>query len=91
MGEGGKLSQSEEIDHELDTIELHRHIRCPLGQSESLLELEFRDGAIYRSCSVPERTFQEFLAAESQGRYFNLELRDKFVFDPVRPAATDQS
>jgi hypothetical protein len=57
-------------------------------QAESLLELEFCDGAIYRSCAVPEPTFQEFLQAESKGRYFNLHLRKKFVFDIVRPPAS---
>jgi hypothetical protein len=59
-------------------------------QAESLLELEFCDGAIYRSYAVPEPTFQAFLRAESKGRYFNLHLRKKFVFDTVRPAASNR-
>ena len=54
--------------------------------AESSLELEFCDGAIYRSSAVPELTFNELLRAESKGLYFNLRLRKRFVFEPVRPA-----
>jgi len=58
-------------------------------KAKSLFELEFCDGALYSSCGVPESTFQEFLQAESKGRYFNLFMRPKFVFDPVRPIECD--
>jgi hypothetical protein len=57
--------------------------------AESSLELKFCDGAIYRYSAVPELTFQEFLRAESKGRYFNLHLRTQYPFDPVHPAESN--
>ena len=53
---------------------------------ESVLDLEFCDGAVYRGSAVPELTFREFLQAKSKGRFFNLHLREQFVFAPLRPA-----
>lgn len=56
------------------------------SEAESLLDLKFWDGAVYRGSAVPELTFQDFLRAESKGRYFNLHLRKQFIFHPVRPS-----
>jgi hypothetical protein len=45
---------------------------------ESLLELEFCDGAIYRYFAVPEAIHQGLLTADSKGSYFNREIRSRF-------------
>lgn len=52
----------------------------------ALLELEFRDGAIYRYCEVPAQTYREFLLAESKGAYFHSHIRNRFACAKVRPA-----
>jgi hypothetical protein len=36
-----------------------------------ILEIEFNSGAVYQYVGVPARTYQQLLAAESKGRYFN--------------------
>jgi hypothetical protein len=37
----------------------------------AVLDLEFKSGAVYRYFSVPAKTYQELLWAESKGAYFN--------------------
>jgi lysyl-tRNA synthetase class 2 len=54
---------------------------------QSLLEVEFCDGALYRFFAVPVSCFQELLASDSKGRYFNGNIRNRFRFQRV----TDQS
>jgi KTSC domain len=52
----------------------------------ALLELEFRSGAIYRYMGVPAQTYQELLRAESKGRYFNQQIRNRFTYAKTDPA-----
>ncbi len=43
-----------------------------------LLEVEFRSGEFYRYFDVPPKSYNELLNAESCGRYFNLNIRNRF-------------
>jgi len=43
---------------------------------EAVLEVELENGRIYQYSEVPESTYQEFLAADSLGRYFNRYIRE---------------
>ena len=45
---------------------------------ESVLQLEFRDGAIYRYFDVPAAVYGDLLAADSKGAYFNKHIRGCF-------------
>lgn len=47
---------------------------------DATLELEFRSGAIYRYFAVPHVVFQELIAAESKGAYFNRHVRNRFRY-----------
>ena len=51
----------------------------------AFLELEFRNGAIYRYVGVPTQTYQELLRAESKGRYFNQHIRNRFTHAKINP------
>ena len=51
----------------------------------SLLEVEFRDGAIYQYSAVPEAVYQVLIAADSKGAYFNRQIRNHFRYRRVRP------
>ena len=51
---------------------------------ELLLDLEFRNGAIYRYLDVPEVVHQALLAAESKGNYFNHQIRNCFHCHCIR-------
>lgn len=52
-----------------------------------VLELEFCDGAIYAYFQVPRQIFAELLQAESPGRYFNAQIRERFASAKRRPPA----
>jgi|307.fasta_scaffold601252_1 lysyl-tRNA synthetase class 2 len=53
--------------------------------ARSLLELEFRDGAIYQYTAVPESLHRDLMAAESHGAYFNQHIRNRFNDKRIRP------
>ena len=45
---------------------------------DGTLQLQFRNGTIYQYIAVPPDIFQDLLAAESKGAYFNRHIRDQF-------------
>lgn len=45
-----------------------------------ILYLRFRSGEVYRYFEYPEEQYQEFLDAESRGRYFLRHIRDQFRY-----------
>ena len=47
---------------------------------DATLDLEFRTGAIYRYFAVPHAVFQDLIAAESKGAYFNRHVRNRFRY-----------
>ena len=51
---------------------------------ELLLQLEFRDGAIYHYFAVPAAIHERLLAADSKGSYFNREIRGRFGYTQLR-------
>lgn len=48
---------------------------CP---DRTLLDLQFRDGTLYRFFEVPEACFQQLMASDSKGTYFNRNIRNCF-------------
>jgi hypothetical protein len=46
--------------------------------TDATLEVEFRSGAVYRYFAVPRRVFEEFLAAESKGSFFNRIIKPRY-------------
>ena len=52
--------------------------------SESILDLEFRDGACYRYFAVPASVYEDLLAADSKGAYFNQRIRTHFHYTLIR-------
>ncbi len=49
-----------------------------------VLEIEFRDGQVYEYFDIPESLFTELLEAESSGRSFNVNIRDRFRFERLK-------
>jgi hypothetical protein len=45
------------------------------------LYLRFTSGDVYRYFEFPEANYQEFLRAESRGRYFLRHIRDHFRYE----------
>jgi hypothetical protein len=46
-----------------------------------ILYLRFRSGEVYRYFEYPEEQYQEFLDAESRGRYFLRHIRNQFRYE----------
>lgn len=51
---------------------------------ESILELEFCDGARYHFFDVPAAIYEGLLAARSKGAYFNRQIRACFRYTRLR-------
>lgn len=45
-----------------------------------LLDVEFRTGERYRFFNVPSVCYRELLCADSKGRYFNSNIRNRFPY-----------
>jgi hypothetical protein len=61
-------------------------------EQSALLELQFRNGTIYRYSDVPARVYEELLRAESKGQYFNQHIRNRYHYakiDRARGATCD--
>jgi hypothetical protein len=48
------------------------------SQDQSLLEVEFCDGTLYRFFDVPPACFDQLMASDSKGAYFNRNVRNHF-------------
>jgi len=57
-------------------------------EETSVLQITFRTGRVYDYYDVPARVVEELLAAESQGRYFNTKIREKYRDFEVTPEST---
>src|SRR5437016_13654710 len=60
-----------------------------VGYSKRLraLEIEFRNGAIYRYLDVPPKTYEALLDSGSKARFYDDNIRHKFRSLHVRPRA----
>ncbi len=56
-------------------------------RSTRILDLEFTSGEIYLYFDVPERVYASLRAAESKGRCFNHDIRDRFRCRRLTPPA----
>ncbi|MFL6531363.1 MAG: KTSC domain-containing protein [Chthoniobacterales bacterium] len=81
-------------DRSVEPIVSHIHRRpvessavAAVGYSTRLhaLEIEFRDGLIYRYTDVPASVYHELIAAESKARCYNLNIKGKYHCLRVRP------
>lgn len=46
---------------------------------QTLLEVEFKNGAVYQYEDVPEDIYQDMLVAESVGKYFNTQVKGVYA------------
>ena len=51
------------------------------GAGKHILYLRFRSGEVYRYFEYSEEQYQEFLDAESRGRYFLRHIRNQFRYE----------
>ncbi len=48
------------------------------------LEVEFHHGALYLYRDVPPNVFEALMAADSKGRFFNANIRERYVHSKLR-------
>lgn len=47
------------------------------------LEVRFKSGNTYRFFGVPHGVYESFKASDSQGAFFNSDIKDKYSFEKV--------
>jgi hypothetical protein len=50
----------------------------------TVLEIEFQSGLVYRYHQVPEKIYQRLMRSDSLGKYFNFHIRDVYEAEQVR-------
>jgi len=53
-------------------------------QKRHMLQVEFIAGSIYQYDNVTQSTFNDFLGAPSHGKYFESNIKGKYVYRKVR-------
>lgn len=54
----------------------------------TVLELQFRNGAVYQYFRVPRRIYCDLLRADSKGGYFNQNIRGKYPYQRIQNATS---
>lgn len=50
----------------------------------AVLELQFRNGAVYQYFLVPRSVYGDLLSARSKGGYFNQNIRGRFPYQRIQ-------
>lgn len=66
---------------EWQSLESRMFVSSAYDAGKCVLYLRFRSGEVYRYFDVPAEQFAAFLAAESHGRYFLSQIRDRFRYE----------
>ncbi|HXX42809.1 MAG TPA: KTSC domain-containing protein [Chthoniobacterales bacterium] len=56
-----------------------------------ILEIEFVNGAIYRYYDITLSVYRDLMAAESKARYYDFNIRHKYLSARVKPRAKDEA
>ena len=59
--------------------------RVGYSKRQHALEIEFRNGAIYRYLDVPTSTYRDLMAASSKASYYDNHIRHRFHSVHVKP------
>jgi len=70
------------------TVESTTLATVSYDEARELLQLEFCSRAVYRYFGVPAAVHQALLEAPSKGRYFNRNIRGRFLYRPLADVAT---
>lgn len=54
-----------------------------IGHENTLLEIEFNSGKIFKYFDVPERISEELENADSVGKYFHQNILNKFQYEEI--------
>ena len=71
----------EDLIREWQSLESKLLAASAYDAGKCLLYMRFRSGDVYQYFEFPEEQYQEFLDAESQGRYFLNYIRNDFRYE----------
>lgn len=54
-----------------------------VGYENSILEIKFHSGKIYRYLHVPEMVYSALMCASSKGNYFFTYIKDRYPYKPL--------
>lgn len=77
---GTLQNETEHLNLDWQPIESKLLATAAYAAPRRQLYLRFHSGDVYRYFSFPAEQYQEFLAAESQGRYFLSHIRNRFPY-----------
>lgn len=49
--------------------------------TDEVLSVEFTNGTKYNYIGVPKNVYEEFMTAESKGKFFTQNIKSKFAFE----------
>ncbi len=68
---------------ERQNVESSNIVSVGYDKESLVLEVEFKKGKVYRYSDVDGLTYAGLLTAESVGKYFHQNIKDKFSFTKV--------
>ena len=68
-------------DMDWQPLESKMFLSAAYDAEHQILYLRFRSQDVYRYFEFPDDRYQEFLNAESRGRYFLSHIRDRFRYE----------
>jgi hypothetical protein len=74
----------------MDRVALDSTLLASAGHDSRrhLLEVQFRTGELYRYFNVPSACYRALLRADSKGRYFNSNIRNRFSYQHLSQHAS---
>ena len=63
------------------TVESKMFTSAAYDEEQQILYLRFQSGDVYRYFGFPNQQYQDFLNAESHGRYFLSHIRNQFRYE----------
>jgi lysyl-tRNA synthetase class 2 len=91
IGSGAPLTAPEEtgIVSHITRVPVESRALAAVGYSKRLhaLEIEFRNGGIYRYLEVSPTVYEAFMNAPSKARFYDENIRGKYRWLHVRPRA----
>jgi hypothetical protein len=74
-------NETEELNLDWQPLESELLAAAAYDRPRRRLYLRFHRGDVYRYFTFPAEQYQEFLDAESQGRYFLAHIRNQFPYE----------
>lgn len=71
------MESKPEVSSSLDSSLLKEVVYDPFME---VLTVHFKNGGVYDYLEVPEETYQDLLKAPSSGKFFHINIKNKFHF-----------